>query len=76
VGDEATPIGLRPKQNRDVVLHVEARGPVEGRTTAEVSMVQPAEERTVTTITEEGANRGEKGGAPNALALFASSIAH
>ncbi len=58
MSDDATPIGLRPVQNRDVILHVEAHGPVEGRTSAEISMVQPAEERTVTTVTEEGANRG------------------
>jgi hypothetical protein len=76
MSDDATPIGLRPVQNRDVVLHVEARGPVSGRTTAEVTMVQPAEERTVTTVSAEGAHRGEESEEPNALALFSSAIAH
>jgi hypothetical protein len=76
MSEDMIPVGLRPVQNRDVILLVEATGPVEGRTTANVSMVQPAEERIVTTVSAEGANRGVEGDEPNALALFSSSIAH
>jgi hypothetical protein len=72
--EDAMPVGLRNRHDRDVVVSLEARALENQRKEAEVSMVQPAGD-TFRIVCDEGAYLGGEGEAPSPLAYFSASLA-
>jgi hypothetical protein len=72
--EENTPVGLRDRHDRDVVVTLEALALEGQRKEAHVSMVQP-EGDTFRIVCDEGAYLGGKGEAPSPLAYFSAALA-
>lgn len=72
--DEATPVGLQGRQDRDILLEVRAEPAGNMRKVARISMPEPAGE-TFELACDEGSYLGGEGTAPPPLAYFSASIA-
>jgi hypothetical protein len=74
VPESQTPVGLRDRQNRDIVIHAEVRALENQKKEAVVLSVQP--EGVAWTIqSDEGPWVGGDSTAPPPLAFFTSSVA-